>query len=176
MTFDAAGNLWAISGNPSTLYSIDVSTAAATAVGPLNSGLLSGLAGDCTGAVYAASGETDELLTVNTSAATTGAVGPFGVDAGSGSLSFDAAGTLWMMMRPASPPGTASQTLTVDTTTGAATVVAPSVAGNNPSDIALGPLDCPEPPQTTDPGSSTSTSTTVGPGSTRAATTPRFTG
>lgn len=148
LTFDAAGRLWALSSNPSNLWSVDVATGSTTLVGPLGHGLMTGLAADCSGNVYGTDNQSDVLVRVDTadpSASTV--VGAFGVDVGSGSLTFDGDGTLWMMMRPAMPAGAPSQTRTVDLTTGALSPMVASVAGNNPSDLALGPLVCPDVPE-----------------------------
>lgn len=172
MAFDAGGNLWLISGSPSSLYSVNVASGAATLVGSVGGRFLSGLAGDCSGSVFGLDAENDDLLTVNTATAAPTAVGPLGFDVASGSLDEDAAGTLWMLARP--PVGGApSETYTINKTTGAATLVVGSVDGNNPSDVAIAPLVCQVPPTTTTttttaPSTTTAapTTTTTAPGST----------
>lgn len=153
MTFDASGGLWLLSGNPGNLYSVDVDTAAATLVGGLDQGVGSGLAADCAGNVYFTNAAADQLIRVDTAnPGASSVVGGFGVDISSGSLAFDADGTLWMLTRPA-VAGAPSQTFTVDPVSGSATLVAAAVAGNNPSDLALQGPACPdsEPAPTTTP-------------------------
>ncbi len=146
MTFDGDGNLWLLSSNPSRLFSVNVGTGAATEVGPLNRGLMTGLAVDCDGTMFGTDGATDTLVTIDPTTAAATTVGTFGFDVGSGSLAFDASGTLWMLVRPAAPAGAPSRTMTVNTATGVLSEVAGAVAGNNPSDLALAPPSCPSDP------------------------------
>jgi hypothetical protein len=161
MAFAPDGRLLGISGNPSTLYEIDPFTGAATAIGPVGR-FLSGISVSCAGVLYGSDGATDELLTLSTTTGAATAVGSFGFDAGSASLAHDSSDQLWALVRPANPPGTASRTFTVDVTTGAMTQVAASVAGNNPSDVALGPRSCQVMPTTsTTSTTATTTSTTL---------------
>lgn len=160
MTFDADGNLWLVSNNPSRLFSVDIETGDADLVGPLNRGLLSGLGADCTGALYGV-GDDTELIRINSATAGSSVVGPLGVDA-VGGMDTAADGTMWMLARPFGVGGQPSQTYTIDTDTGAATLEAPTVTGNNPSAIALSPLDCPgRPAPTTTTTSTTSTTSTT---------------
>jgi hypothetical protein len=157
MAFDAQGDLWMLSGNPSNLYSVDLGTGAATLIGPLGRGPLAGLAGDCTGALYTVVNDTDELVEIDPQTAGSSVVGSLGIDVGGGGMDTDAEGTLWLLDRT-TVSGAPSRTYTIDSSTGAATLVAPAVTGNNPSAIGLAPLDCGDVPPTT--SSSTTTSTT----------------
>jgi streptogramin lyase len=180
MAFDSSGALWLVSGNPSSLFSVDPVTGEATEVGDVNEGLLTGLAATCDGTILATDGDDDELIAIDPATADATTVGDFGVDIGMGSLSFDASGELWMLARLPAPPGAPSRTYTVDPTTGAATEVASAVSGNNPTSLAISLLDCPEPPTTTTTSTTAApTSTTVRPAAPAArpvAAVPRFTG
>jgi hypothetical protein len=178
MAFDSSGGLWMVSNNPSSLFSVDPASGDATEVGDVNEGLLTGLAASCDGSLLATDGDDDELIAIDPATADATTVGDFGVDIGMGSLSYDASGELWMLARLPAPPGAPSRTYTVDESTGAATEVAPTVSGNNPTSLAISLLDCPEPPTTTTT-TAAPTSTTVRPATPAArpvATTPRFTG
>jgi streptogramin lyase len=180
MAFDSSGALWLVSDNPSNLYSVDPATGAATEVGPIDRGLVTGLAATCDGSILGTDGTSDELIAIDPATGDATTVGDFGVDIGMGSLSYDASGELWMLARLPAPPGAPSRTYSVDPATGAATEVAPSVAANNPTSLAISLLDCPEPPTTTTTSTTAApTSTTVRPATPAArpvAAQPRFTG
>jgi hypothetical protein len=132
LSFDASGQLWMSTDEPDPpawhahyLYQVDPATGVATAIGYMGQevtglafggGVLYGLGGDYN----------DNLVTVNraTGAATT--VGPLGaVTLTDGGIDFDPHGVLWGISDPSDADETIpSQTFIIDTTNGAATVVA----------------------------------------------------
>jgi hypothetical protein len=179
LAFDADDDLWLLMGNPGTFHSVNRTTGAATAVGGMGPDFVGGLGATCDG-VVALDADEDLLLSVDVATGATTEIGPLGAN-GSGGLSTDASGQLWLLGRPDPPDD--SQTFTIDTATGSATLVAPAVDGNAPSSLAVAPLDCgTPPPSSTTPGSvpgtipSTTTTAPASPAAPVVAANPRFTG
>jgi hypothetical protein len=121
------GRLWMSTdepGPPFNLYRLNPSTGAATLIGPqgqevtglaFRGGVLYGLGGDYN----------DNLVTVNRSTGAATSVGPLGaVSLVDGGIEFDGQGVLWGISNPSDAQVLPSQVFTINTATGAATVVA----------------------------------------------------
>jgi hypothetical protein len=142
LSFDDSGRLWMSTDEPKPpapwaeyLYRLDPATGAATAIGFLGQEV-TGLA-FWNGVLYGLGGDTrNNLVTVNRS---TGLSTPVGglltVSLWDGGIDFDVNGVLWGISDPTDVDQTIpSQTFTIDTATGAATVVATI------TDVGGGPL------------------------------------
>jgi len=131
LAFDSSGRLWMstdeIDPTPSIFFRVNPNTGAGTAIGAqgqdvtglaFRGGVLYGLGGD----------ETNNLVTIDRSTGWATPVGPLGtVTLVDGGIDFDTSGVLWGISDPSDKPEhqtIPSQTFTIDTTNGAATVVA----------------------------------------------------
>lgn len=153
LSFSNDGRLWMSTdepGPPYVLYRLNPSTGAATAIGPqgqpvtglaFRNGVLYGLGGD----------STDNLLIVNRTTGNATLRGPLVtatlVDGG---IDFDGSGVLWGISDAGGTPRPPSQVFTINTTTGAATVVATVTNGDGQTlrgfeSLAIWPSD-EEPP------------------------------
>jgi hypothetical protein len=128
LSFDGNGQLWMSTdepGPPESFYRLNPSNGAATLIGTQGQevtglafwgGVLYGLGGDYN----------DNLVTINRSSGLATPVGPLGtVTLTDGGIDFDLNGVLWGISDPSDTNETIpSQTFTINTTNGAATVVA----------------------------------------------------
>jgi hypothetical protein len=128
LAFDNSGRLWMSTdepGPPETFFRINPNTGAGTAIGTqgqevtglaFRGGVLYGLGGDYK----------DNLVTINRSTGAATPVGPLGaLSLVDGGIDFDANGVLWGISDPSDRDETIpSQTFTINTTSGAATIVA----------------------------------------------------
>ena len=150
LTFDADGRLFMSTDDPQIFYEIDPETGAATEIGDQGQEV-TGLAADCD-VIYGLGGdETDNLVTIDPETGLATEVGPLvNVTVNDGGIDFDAAldGQLWGL-NDAGPEG-ASQTFTIDTTTGEATVVAEITVGGEDAEgfegLAITGITCVLPP------------------------------
>jgi hypothetical protein len=99
------------------LYTIDLATGQATAVGPTGTDQIDGIALDRTGVLYGIDVEADELVTIDKATGTASTVGSLGFDVGDTGISFDRNGVLYMVTEV---PG---NLYTVNVNTGLATLV-----------------------------------------------------
>jgi hypothetical protein len=126
LSFSDDGRLWMstdLPGPPYILYRLNPSTGAATAIGPqgqpvtgltFRNGVLYGLGGD----------STDNLLIVNRATGNATLRGPLvTVTLVDGGIDFDGSGVLWGIGDRGGTPRPPAQIFTIDTTTGAATLV-----------------------------------------------------
>jgi hypothetical protein len=128
LAFDNSGRLWMSTdepGPPETFFRINPNTGAGTAIGhqgqevtglAFGGGILYGLGGDYN----------NNLVTMDRSTGVATPVGPLGtVSLVDGGIDFDEDGVLWGISDPSDVDETIpSQTFTIDTSSGAATVVA----------------------------------------------------
>ena len=133
LTFASDGTLWMstdLPGPPYTFYRLNPSNGAATVIGPQGQPV-TGLA-FWTGVIYGLGGDsTDNLLTMSRTTGAGTSVGPLvNVTLVDGGIDFDVNGVLWGITDQGGTPRPPSQTFTIDTTTGTATVVA-TVADDN---------------------------------------------
>jgi hypothetical protein len=127
---------------PEQLFRINVATGAATAIGPQGQDVtgLAGRAGiaSCPSGVFGIGGDnTNNLVCMNltTGAATT--IGPTGRNFSDGGIDFDpATGVLWGVLDTAPP----SEIITINPTTGAATLVGTVSVGGGFESLAIGPV------------------------------------
>ena len=127
-----SGTLYGTDAGTTGLYSIDKTTGVGTLMGTMGIGTAPALAGDpLTGTLYAATGGSSaDLYTVNPANAMSVLVGNSGLgEAGYGGTDFDSAGVLYASANIAGSTGIAGtgsdHLVTVNKTTGAATVVGP---------------------------------------------------
>ena len=133
LAFSGDGRLWMstdLPGPPYTFYRLNPSTGAATAIGPQGqpvtglafwNGVLYGLGGD----------STDNLLIMNRQTGNATLRGPLvTVTLVDGGIDFDGSGVLWGIADAGGTPRPPAQVFTIDTTTGAATVVATVANGD----------------------------------------------
>lgn len=121
LTFDNAGNLYMSTDSPGTFYSINKVTGAATAIGAQGqqvTGLASG-----GGVIFGLGGDgTDNLVTINTTTGVATSVGSLGISGiNDGGIDF-AGSTLWGIED-------GGRIFTINTTTGAGTLVATTLTG-----------------------------------------------
>jgi len=127
LSFSDNGQLWMSTdepGPPFNFYELNPNTGNAALVGPQNQevtglafrgGVLYGLGGD----------QTDKLVIVNRGTGLATPVGPLGaVSLMDGGIDFDSAGVLWGITNPSDTQVLPSRIFTINTSTGAATVVA----------------------------------------------------
>jgi len=127
LSFSDNGQLWMSTdepGPPFNFYELNPNTGNAALVGPQNrevtglafrGGVLYGLGGD----------QTDKLVIVNRGTGLATPVGPLGaVSLMDGGIDFDSAGVLWGITNPSDTQVLPSRIFTINTATGAATVVA----------------------------------------------------
>ncbi len=160
LAFDNNGRLWMSTdepGPPQTFFRINPNTGAGTPIGTqgqkvtglaFGGGVLYGLGGDYK----------DNLVTIDRS---TGAATPVGllgtVSLVDGGIDFDGSGVLWGISDPSDLPETIpSQTFTIDTSSGAATVVATITdEGGGPlygfESLAIWPSEEPPPEEEEEP-------------------------
>ncbi len=133
LAFDLMGNLWMSAGSDQTLYTIDPVTGAASIVGPMGQSV-TGLAAFGT-TLYGLGGDgTNNLVTIDTLTGAAAPVGPL-VNLASfsgGGIAFAPDDTLWAIT---DPPG---ETVTIDKTTGVATLMAKVPSGRYES-LAFAP-------------------------------------
>jgi hypothetical protein len=159
LSFDSSGGLWMSNDTPSHFYRLNPTSGAGTLIGALGqqvtglafrNGILYGLGGDYK----------DNLVIVNR---TTGAATPVGllgaVSLVDGGIDFDGNGVLWGISDPEDITNTVpSQIFTINTSTGAATVVAMVTdSGGRPlpgfESLAIWPSEVPpEEPFVPEPG------------------------
>ena len=120
MAISPDGDLFACTSG--ALYSVNPATAFLTEIGRFNDNGMVGLAFDDAGTLYGSTG-TGQLVTINTATASTSVVGTFGSGIiGDGDLAFTDSGQLWGSMYQ----GGESVMATIDVSSGAATVFAPT--------------------------------------------------
>lgn len=159
LSFSDDGNLWMSTdgpGPPFNFYRLNPNTGAATLIGPQGqevtglafwNGVLYGLGGDYL----------DNLVIVNRTTGATTPVGPLGtVTLIDGGIDFDGDGVLWGISNPSDDVAIPSQVFTLNTSTGAATVVATVTdSGGTPlvgfESLAIWPSEA-EPPFVPEPG------------------------
>jgi Ca2+-binding RTX toxin-like protein len=103
------------------LYSIDLTTGVATAIGPTGFDDVEGLSFDANGVLYAVDDITDQLLTCSVTTGACQVVGPLGVTFTDLGMTFDRAGNLWMSTEAPTP----EIFYRINPTTGQATAVGP---------------------------------------------------
>jgi hypothetical protein len=154
LSFSSDGRLWMSTdkpGPPYIFYRLNPSTGAATAIGPqgqpvtglaFRNGVLYGLGGD----------STDSLLIVNRTTGNATLQGPLvTVTLVDGGIDFDGSGVLWGIGDRGGTPRPPGQIFTIDTATGAATLVATVTNGDGQllsgfESLAIWPSD-EEPPE-----------------------------
>jgi hypothetical protein len=148
LAFTPDGRLWLASG--ANFYSVNTTTGAATLVGTLPS-TVNGLVGTCSGNLLAVTedavnGTLIQFGPANPAGATT--IGNLnlitgGATIGVTGLDFASDGTLWLLRGNVTTGR--SESYTVSTTTGAATVVNLLIQNNGLEGLAIAPLSCPAP-------------------------------
>ncbi len=134
LAFDTSGNLWLSTDAPGNLYLVNPATGVATLVGAQGQAVTGLAFNGATGTLYGLGGTaTDNLVTLNPATGAATVVGPLvTVATPDGGIDFDAGGVLWGL-NDASPdppnPGNPSQVFTINTATGAATVVSTVTIG-----------------------------------------------
>jgi Ca2+-binding RTX toxin-like protein len=103
------------------LYSIDLTTGVATAIGPTGFGDIEGLSFNANGVLYGVDDATDQLVTCSVTTGACQVVGPLGVSITDMGLTFDRAGSLWMSTDAPTP----ETFYRIDPATGTATAVGP---------------------------------------------------
>lgn len=133
LAFDFAGNAWLSTDAPGNFFSVNPATGGAALVGAQGQAV-TGLAANAAGVIFGLGGDlTNNLVTINPATGAATVVGPLGGAVSlllDGGLNFDAGGTLWALGDPTPGTGNPGQIFTINTATGAATLVAtPTIGG-----------------------------------------------